>query len=149
MGFVLTYTVFRSNDTISPRVFERFKINIFQAIVVNYCIAFITGIIANNFFGKKIIILYETLVNKLPFVKTIYKGIKQVSDTLLSNSGNAFSKAVLIEFPSEGTYTFAFVTGEPEEKLAKYLKGKYVNVYVPTTPNPTSGFFVIIPKKDY
>jgi uncharacterized membrane protein len=79
-------------------------------------------------------------------VKTIYKGIKQVSDTLLSNSGNAFSKAVLIEFPSEGTYTFAFVTGEPEEKLAKYLKGKYVNVYVPTTPNPTSGYTLMVPK---
>ena len=115
-------------------------------VLVTVFVIFITGIIANNFFGKKIINLYETLVNKLPFVKTPYKGIKQVSDTILSNSGNAFSKAVLIEFPNEGTYTFAFVTGEPEKKLAKYLKGKYVNVYVPTTPNPTSGYTLMVPK---
>jgi uncharacterized membrane protein len=115
-------------------------------VLLTILVIFLTGVIANNFFGKKIILLYEMIVNKLPFVKTIYKGIKQVSDTLLSNSGNAFSKAVLIEFPNEGTYTFAFVTGEPEEKLAKYLKGKYVNVYVPTTPNPTSGYTLMVPK---
>ena len=102
--------------------------------------------LANNFFGKKIILLYENLVNRLPFVKTIYGGIKQVSDTLLSNSGNAFTKAVLIEFPMAGTYSFAFITGEPNEEIDKNLKGKFVNVYVPTTPNPTSGYTLIVPK---
>ena len=70
-----------------------------------------------------------------------------MSDTLLSNSGKAFSKAVLIEFPNAGTYTFAFVTGVPNDQIAKYLKGKYVNVYVPTTPNPTSGYTLIVPTK--
>ncbi len=109
-------------------------------------IILLIGVIANNFLGKKIIALYEMILGRLPVVKSIYKGIKQVSDTLLSNSGNAFSKAVLIEFPMAGTYTFAFVTGEPEAKLAKYLQGKYVNVYVPTTPNPTSGYTLMVPK---
>ena len=86
------------------------------------------------------------MLNKLPFVKSIYKSIKQVSDTLLSSSGNAFTKAVLIEFPISGTYTFAFITGEPDQILTKNLKGKYLNVYVPTTPNPTSGYTLMVPR---
>ena len=116
-------------------------------VILTFIIILITGIIANNFFGKKIISLYEVLLNRLPFVKSIYKSIKQVSDTLLSSSGDAFSKAVLIEFPNAGTYTFAFVTGVPNVQIAKYLKGKFVNVYVPTTPNPTSGYTLIVPTK--
>jgi uncharacterized membrane protein len=114
-------------------------------VIMTFLIILFTGFLANNFFGKKLILLYENLVNRLPFVKTIYGGIKQVSDTLLSSSGNAFSKAVLIEFPMAGTYSFAFITGEPNEEINKNLKGKFVNVYVPTTPNPTSGYTLIVP----
>ena len=113
---------------------------------MTFIIILLTGIIANNFFGKKIITLYEVLLNRLPFVKSVYKSIKQVSDTLLSSSGNAFTKAVLIEFPISGTYTFAFITGEPDQVLTKNLKGKYLNVYVPTTPNPTSGYTLMVPR---
>ena len=115
-------------------------------VILTFIIILVTGIIANNFFGKKIISLYEVLLNRLPFVKSIYKSIKQVSDTLLSSSGEAFSKAVLIEFPIAGTYTFAFITGEPDEIITKDIKGEYVNVYVPTTPNPTSGYTLMVPK---
>ena len=115
-------------------------------IILTIAIIFFVGLVSNNFFGKSLINFYEIILDKLPFVKTIYGGIKQVSDTLLSNSSTAFSKAVLIEFPISGTYTFAFVTGEPDETLTKSLKGKYVNVYVPTTPNPTSGYTLIVPK---
>jgi uncharacterized membrane protein len=116
-------------------------------VIVTLVVVFLTGVIANNFFGKKIITIYEYVLNKVPVISSIYKGIKQVSDTLLSNSGQAFSKAVLIEFPNAGTYTFAFVTGVPNDQIAKYLKGKFVNVYVPTTPNPTSGYTLIVPTK--
>ena len=116
-------------------------------VIVTLIVVFLTGVIANNFFGKKIISVYEYVLNKVPVISSIYKGIKQVSDTLLSNSGQAFSKAVLIEFPNAGTYTFAFVTGVPNDQIAKYLKGKFVNVYVPTTPNPTSGYTLIVPTK--
>ena len=116
-------------------------------VIVTLVVVFLTGVIANNFFGKKIISVYEYVLNKVPVISSIYKGIKQVSDTLLSNSGQAFSKAVLIEFPNAGTYTFAFVTGVPNDQIAKYLKGKFVNVYVPTTPNPTSGYTLIVPTK--
>ena len=116
-------------------------------VIVTLIVVFLTGVIANNFFGKKIITIYEYVLNKVPVISSIYKGIKQVSDTLLSNSGQAFSKAVLIEFPNAGTYTFAFVTSVPNDQIAKYLKGKFVNVYVPTTPNPTSGYTLIVPTK--
>jgi len=115
-------------------------------LILTAVVIFVIGIIANNFFGKKLIIIYEAIFNKVPFVKSVYSSIKQVSDTLLTSSGKAFSKAVLIEFPISGTYTFAFVTGEPDETLTKSLKGKYVNVYVPTTPNPTSGYTLIVPR---
>ena len=115
-------------------------------VFMTFFIILITGFIANNFFGKKLILLYENLLNRLPFVKSIYGGIKQVSDTLLSSSGNAFTKAVLIEFPMTGTYSFAFITVEPDEEINKKLNGKFVNVYVPTTPNPTSGYTLIVPK---
>ena len=116
-------------------------------VIVTLIVVFLTGVIANNFFGKKIITIYEYVLNKVPVISSIYKGIKQVSDTLLSNSGQAFSKAVLIEFPNAGTYTFAFITGVPNDQIAKYLKGKFVNVYVPTTPNPTPGYTLIVPTK--
>ena len=116
-------------------------------VIITLIVVFLTGVIANNFFGKKIITIYEYVLNKVPVISSIYKGIKQESDTLLSNSGQAFSKAVLIEFPNAGTYTFAFITGVPNDQIAKYLKGKFVNVYVPTTPNPTSGYTLIVPTK--
>ncbi len=115
-------------------------------VIMTFVIILFTGFIANNFFGKKLIMLYENILNRLPFVKSIYGGIKQVSDTLLSSSGNAFSKAVLIEFPMTGTYSFAFITGETDEQIDKTLKGKHVTVYVPTTPNPTSGYTLIVPR---
>ena len=114
-------------------------------VILTFLAVMITGVIANNFFGKKLISIYENLLNRLPFIKSIYSSIKQVSYTLLTSSGRAFSKAVLIEFPISGTYTFAFITGEPDQQLTKNLKGKYVNVYVPTTPNPTSGYTLIVP----
>ena len=115
-------------------------------LVLTFAITFIIGVVANNFFGKKLINIYEAIFNKVPFVKSVYSSIKQVSDTLLTSSGKAFNKAVLIEFPHPGTFTFAFITGEPDDKITAKLKGKYVNVYVPTTPNPTSGYTLIVPK---
>ncbi len=115
-------------------------------VILTIASIFLVGLIANNFFGKRFISLYEIILDKLPFIKSIYGGIKQVSDTLFSNNSNAFSKAVLIEFPDAKNYTFAFITGETDERISKILKGKYVNVYVPTTPNPTSGYTLMVPR---
>ena len=115
-----------------------------MGIILTGAIIFFVGLVSNNFFGKSLINFYEIILDKLPIVKSIYGGIKQVSDTLLSKSSTAFSKAVLIEFPDSKNYTFAFITGETDERISKILKGKYVNVYVPTTPNPTSGYTLMV-----
>jgi uncharacterized membrane protein len=107
---------------------------------------FITGVIATNIFGQQLIVLWESLLSRVPVVKSIYSSVKQVSDTLFSDSGNAFRKAVLIQYPHEGAWTIAFITGAPGADVSHHLQGEHVSVYVPTTPNPTSGFFLMLPK---
>lgn len=114
--------------------------------VLTLLIIFVTGVIATNFFGKRLILVWEALLARVPVVKSIYASVKQVSDTLFSDSGNAFRQAVLVEFPRPGAWTIAFVTGKPGGDVANHLNGDYLSVYVPTTPNPTSGFFLIMPK---
>jgi uncharacterized membrane protein len=109
-------------------------------------IVFVTGVVAANFAGQRLIRLGETILGRIPFVKSIYSSVKQVSDTLLSDSGNAFRKALLVEFPHDGAWTIAFLTGTPAPSVAMHLNGEHVSVYVPTTPNPTSGYFIIVPK---
>jgi uncharacterized membrane protein len=111
-------------------------------------IIFLTGVVATNFFGKRIILFWEALLGRVPVVKSIYYSVKQVSDTLFSDSGQAFRKALLVQYPREGSWTIAFLTGKPGGDVVNHLKGDYVSVYVPTTPNPTSGFFLMMPKED-
>ncbi len=110
-------------------------------------IIFVTGLIATNFFGMQVILLWESLLNRVPVVKSIYSSVKQVSDTLFSDTGNAFRQAVLVQFPREGAWTIAFVTGTPGGDVANHLLGDFVSVYVPTTPNPTGGYFLMLPRE--
>lgn len=117
-------------------------------VIVTFAIVFLTGIIATNFFGMQIIMLWEKILQRLPVVKSIYSSVKQVSDTLFSDSGNAFRKAVLVQFPREGAWTIAFLTGTPGGDVVHHLDGDYVSVFVPTTPNPTGGYFLMMPKSD-
>lgn len=117
-------------------------------VIVTFAIVFLTGIIATNFFGMQIILLWEKILQRLPVVKSIYSSVKQVSDTLFSDSGNAFRKAVLVQFPREGAWTIAFLTGTPGGDVLHHLEGDYVSVFVPTTPNPTGGYFLMMPKAD-
>jgi uncharacterized membrane protein len=116
--------------------------------ILTVAIVLVTGMIATNFFGKQLITLWESLLNRVPIVKTIYSSVKQVSDTLFSDSGNAFRKAVLIQYPRAGSYTIAFLTGIPSGDVANHLQGDFISVFVPTTPNPTSGFFLMMPRAD-
>ncbi len=109
-------------------------------------IIFITGLIARNIFGQQIILVWELFLSRVPVVKSIYSSVKQVSDTLFSDSGNAFRQAVLIQFPHQDVWTIAFITGQPGGEVSDYLQGDYVSIYVPTTPNPTSGYFLMIEK---
>ena len=106
------------------------------------------GALASNFAGRKLVQWGDALVSRIPVVRSIYSSVKQVSDTLFSESGNAFRKAVLVQWPREGVWTVAFVTGAPNGEVAAYLRDEFVSVYVPTTPNPTGGYFVMVRKSD-
>ncbi len=114
-------------------------------VLISFAILLITGTIAANFFGARLIHMWEALLGRIPFVKSVYSSVKQVSDTLLSDSGNAFRKALLVEFPHPGSWTIAFQTGTPAPAVAAKLTGEHISVYVPTTPNPTSGYFIVVP----
>ncbi|CAN4274745.1 MAG: hypothetical protein RLZZ434_863 [Pseudomonadota bacterium] len=116
--------------------------------ILTLLIIFFTGVIATNFFGKRLILVWEALLARVPVVKSIYASVKQVSDTLFSDSGNAFRQAVLVQFPRPGAWTIAFVTGKPGGDVANHLSGDYLSVYVPTTPNPTGGYFLMLPRAD-
>lgn len=111
-------------------------------------VVLLTGMLARNFIGERLLLLWEGMLARIPFVKSIYSSVKQVSDTLLSPSGQAFRKALLVQFPREGSWTIAFLTGTPGGDVANHLDGEYVSVYVPTTPNPTGGYFVMMRRAD-
>jgi len=117
-----------------------------MGVVIALVILLGTGMIAANFLGLRLMRAVESVLTRIPFVKSIYSSVKQVSDTLLSPQGNAFRKALLVEFPHAGSWTIAFQTGNPAPAVAVRLDGEHVSVYVPTTPNPTSGYFVIVPR---
>jgi uncharacterized membrane protein len=108
----------------------------------------LTGAFAANIVGQWWLAQGHRLLNKIPIVKSIYSSVKQVSDTLFSSTGNAFREAVLVQYPRAGCWTIAFVTGKPGGEAARHLQGDYLSVYVPTTPNPTSGFFLMLPRTD-
>jgi uncharacterized membrane protein len=108
----------------------------------------LTGAFAANIVGQWWLAQGHRLLNKIPIVKSIYSSVKQVSDTLFSSTGNAFREAVLVQYPRAGCWTIAFVTGKPGGEAARHLQGDYLSVYVPTTPNPTSGFFLMLPRAD-
>ncbi len=116
--------------------------------VLTLLIIFVTGLLARNYIGNYVVAGWESVLNRIPIVNTIYSSVKQVSDTLFSSTGNAFRTAVLVQYPREGSWTIAFITGTPGGELKQHLPGEYVSMYVPTTPNPTSGFFLMMPKAD-
>lgn len=117
-------------------------------VVLTLLVVLGTGVLAANIIGQRLILFWEGVLSRIPVVKSIYYSVKQVSDTLFSSNGEAFRKALLIQYPRQGMWTIAFLTGTPGGDAATHLQGEYVGVYMPTTPNPTSGFFLMLPKKD-
>jgi uncharacterized membrane protein len=116
--------------------------------VLTLAFIFVVGLLTQNFIGQTLVKWWEGLLRRIPVVGPLYTSVKQVSDTLLSSSGNAFRKALLIEYPRRGSYTIALLTGVPGGDVAEHLQGDYVSVYVPTAPNPTSGFFLMLPRSE-
>jgi uncharacterized membrane protein len=109
---------------------------------------FLTGLFATNILGQWWLRQWNRLMHSIPIVRSVYSSVKQVSDTLFSSNGNAFREAVLVQYPRHGSWTIAFVTGRPGGEVARKLPGEHVGIYVPTTPNPTSGFFLMMPRAE-
>jgi uncharacterized membrane protein len=117
-------------------------------VLLTLAIVLAAGAAASNFMGKKLVHWGDRLVSRIPVVRSIYSSVKQVSDTLFSETGNAFRTAVLVQWPRPEVWTIGFVTGTPGGDVANYLVGDYLSVYVPTPPNPTGGYFVMLRKSD-
>jgi uncharacterized membrane protein len=119
-----------------------------MGVLLTLLIVFVTGVFGANLIGARLVNFWHDLLHRIPVVNTIYSSVKQVSDTLFSSGGQAFRRALLVEWPRPGMWTIAFLTGTPGGDVARHLRGDYVSVYVPTTPNPTGGYFVMLPRKD-
>ena len=117
-------------------------------VLLTVVIVFATGVFAANLLGARLVALWNGILQRIPVVSSIYSSVKQVSDTLFSSSGQAFRKALLVQWPRDGMWTIAFLTGTPGGDLANHLQGEHLSIYVPTTPNPTGGYFVLVPRKD-
>lgn len=117
-------------------------------VILTLLILLLVGGITSNFIGRKLVGWGDALVRRIPVVRSIYSSVKQVSDTVFSDSGNAFRTAVLVQWPREGVWTVAFVTGQPSGEVAALLRDDYLSVFVPTTPNPTGGYFVLVRRSE-
>ena len=117
-------------------------------VILEAVVVVSTGLFVANMFGQWWLRQWERLMHRIPVVRSIYSSVKQVSDTVFSDSGNAFRTAVLVQWPREGVWTVAFITGNPAGEVASYLRDEFVSVFVPTTPNPTGGYFVLMRKSD-
>ena len=115
-------------------------------ILIVIAVIMFTGLLAISFAGQWWLKIWDRLVHRIPIVRSIYSSVKQVSSTLFSGSGQAFSKALLIRYPHADSWVIAFQTGTPAREVTAKLGDDYVNVFLPTTPNPTSGFFMIVPR---
>jgi uncharacterized membrane protein len=117
-------------------------------VVLSVVVVLITGVIMANFFGQQLLAAWEAILNRIPLVRSIYASVKQLSETLLSSGGQSFRKVLLIEYPRKGLWTLAFQTGTEVGEAQTKTGEDVINVYVPTTPNPTSGFFLMVPRRD-
>nr|WP_034618622.1 MULTISPECIES: DUF502 domain-containing protein [Chitinibacter] len=117
-------------------------------VILTFLVLLFTGMVATNVLGRRLLQLGESLLKRIPIVRSIYNSVKQVSDTVFSDSGQAFRKAVLVQFPHQGTWAVGFHTGTPGGEIGDKLDGELISVFVPTTPNPTSGFLFMARKSD-
>jgi len=117
-------------------------------VIVAVLVVLTTGIIVANLFGRKLVEGWESLLARIPLVRSIYSAVKQIAETMFSSSGQSFRKVLLVEYPRKGLWTLAFQTGTVSGEAQCKTRREVINIYVPTTPNPTSGFFIMVPKED-
>jgi uncharacterized membrane protein len=118
-------------------------------VILSLLVVLTVGVLTANFVGRRLLLWWEALLRRIPVVNSIYSSVKQVSDTLFSPSGQAFRKAVLVQFPREGTWTVAFVVGTPGEAISRVIGSEAQTVYVPTAPNPTSGYIIMVAPSEW
>jgi uncharacterized membrane protein len=144
-GFLLPYF-----DLLVVRydiVIPRYLIEIFSFLVIVFAILMI-GFVAKNYVGRKILLMLETIVSKIPFVKSVYGMMRQIVDTFQTTSGNNFKQVVLVEYPRKGIFSLGFVTKDASDFFTGATGKDCLSVFIPTTPNPTSGFILIVPKDE-
>jgi len=117
-------------------------------LVISLLFFLLVGVIARNYLGRLTYRVSEYIVQKMPIVRSIYSATKQIFESVMMDQSRAFKDVVLVEFPSKGMWSLGFVTGVTKGEVQRLTEHEVVNVYVPTTPNPTSGFLLFIPRKD-
>lgn len=117
-------------------------------VILAVSILIITGILAANLLGRQLVSLWEGLLSRIPLVRTIYNSIKQITTTILTSDGKSFRKVVMIEYPRKETWSMGFLSNEQLAIDSKHINTDMVAVFVPTTPNPTSGYIIMLPKQD-
>ena len=119
-----------------------------SGIILILIVILITGVLVTNILGRKLVALWEKILNKIPGFRNVYNVLKKVSDTVFNTSTESFRKAFLIQYPSKGIWVIAFQSGDYRGEAESIIGEEIMNLFVPTTPNPTSGFFVMMAKKD-
>src|SRR5690606_1427790 len=132
---------------LTPQALFGYSIPGFRVVLV-LVVVLLTGLLGANFIGQTLVDRWEQLLGRIPLVRSIYNSVKQVSDTVLARGGEAFREAVLVQYPRQGAWTIAVLTGAPSGEVAEKLRGYYISVYVPDTPHPTSGYFRMMPRED-
>jgi len=122
--------------------------NVILTMIAMFLVTIVTGLIVTNFFGRKLVKLWESILGRIPVVRSIYQSAKQIAETVFSSTGKSFRKVLLIEYPRKGLYTLAFQTGSSAGEVQAKTGEEVTTVFVPTTPNPTSGFIILVPTKD-
>ncbi|MBU0500006.1 MAG: DUF502 domain-containing protein [Gammaproteobacteria bacterium] len=117
-------------------------------VVLSVLVVLLTGVLAANFFGRRLVALWENLLSRIPFVRSVYSASKQLAETMFSDSSQSFRKVVLVEWPRKGMWTLAFQTGIDVGEAQQKTGRQVINLYVPTTPNPTGGYFVMAAREE-
>jgi len=113
-------------------------------VILTVVLIIVTGLIVANFFGRKLVTLWESLLSRIPLVRTVYGSVKQITASLFADTSQSFREVVLVEYPRRGLWMLAFVTGDTPTKFQEIVGLDLINIYVPTTPNPTSGFYIMV-----